>query len=192
MHNRFSILVCGGQDYYGPTGDRDREVVKLAAQELYCLAPHVQVITGGTGGIPDDFAQEYTRQGGQVIDIVSSEHLGKYQERTSQRQRPYLVLGDTQEKRRFAFLLISNSDLRAALSIQGGKYTTHELELLSNHVPRLVSFIGSGGASGGQIPYDDGYIYKPSDAELAEPYASTDPKGNALVIAQSLIHKLLS
>ena len=73
-----SILIGGGQKYYGATADRDRKVVSRVA-ELLCEhkdAHRFQIITGGTAGIPDDFAaiaNLYMR----VLDIVSSEYLGK-------------------------------------------------------------------------------------------------------------------
>ena len=79
-----SILIGGGQDYYGPTAERDKKVVEVAAELLRETMLPIQVVTGGTAGIPDDFAKRF---GNRVVDIVSSEYLDKYKERTANRPR---------------------------------------------------------------------------------------------------------
>jgi hypothetical protein len=96
-----SVFIGGGQEYHGPTVDRDKHVVEIAAILLYETNLPIQVVTGGTAGIPDDFARNF---GGRVVDIVSEEYLDQYKRRTGMFPRPYWVAGKTQEERRLAFL----------------------------------------------------------------------------------------
>lgn len=180
-----SILIGGGQDYYGPTAERDKKVVQIAAMLLRETNLPIQVVTGGTAGIPDDFAKHF---GGRVVDIVSSEHLNVYKHRTATRPRSYWVAGETQEQRRLAFL--TNPDIKVGLFIQGGQYTTHEIKLFHDSGRKVVTFQGSGGASGGKIPYH-GWSYPPQK-RLARAYDSTDPDADPYQIARDLIEDVTS
>ena len=181
-----SILIGGGQDYYGPTAARDKNVVYTAATMLREANLPIQVVTGGTGGVPDDFAMRYDPS--RVVDIVSSEHLKTYKERTHDRPRSYWVAGETQEKRRLAFL--SNPDIKVGLFVQGGQYTAHEIKLFQESGRSVVVFTGSGGASGGKIPYQ-GWSYRPSK-RIARAYDSEDPDGNHFNIARDLVADVVS
>ena len=180
-----SILIGGGQEYYGPTAARDKCVVKYAAQILRDSDLDLQVVTGGTAGIPDDFAKIYST-GGRVVDIVSSEYLSTYKERTQAIPRPYWVAGETQMKRRLAFL--SNPDIKIALFIQGGKYTAHEIKLFKESGRKVVVFTGSGGASGGNIDYE-GWRCLPQK-HCNRPYDSCDPDADPLEIARDLVQHI--
>jgi len=169
-----SLMVGGGQDYYGPTAARDKLVVKDLASHLYAYAKDkhgldIQIITGGTAGIPDEFAAAYK---GRTLDIVSSEYLDKYKERTADNPRPYWVAGKTQEQRRLAFA--TNPDIRCALFIQGGQYTTHEIQIFLENGREIVPFRGSGGASGGKIAYKNWRLPE-SDYDKEWASDSTDP-----------------
>lgn len=182
-----SLLVGGGQDYYGPTADRDRRVVKETAQllNMWCMSgTHVHVVTGGTAGIPDEFAAHFN---GPVVDIVSSEYLDTYKERTFLHPRAYWVAGETQEKRRLAFL--KNPDIKVGLFIQGGQYTTHEIKLFEESGRKAIVFWGSGGASGGKIPYK-GWSYTKPERSEPRAYDSTDPDANVKEIAHDLVEDI--
>lgn len=193
MKKTFSLLVGGGQDYYGPTADRDRKVVQNVARLLSGAADeneiNIQIITGGTAGIPDDLASSYQVYGKKVVDIVSSEYLPKYLERTFDNPRPFWVAGETQEKRRLAFL--SNPHITVGLFIQGGPYSAHEMKLFSESGRHVVSFYGSGGAAGGQQAYQ-GWAYKKPDGEPIYPSDSTDPDADFIPIAKSLVNQIIS
>jgi len=182
-----SILVGGGQAYYGPTASRDKNVVQIAAQLLRESELDIQVVTGGTAGVPDDFAMRYA-SGGRVVDIVSSEFLETYKERTKDRPRAYWVAGETQEKRRLAFL--KNPDIKVGLFIQGGQYTAHEIHLFEESGRTAIVFLGSGGASGGKIAYK-GWSYRPHK-RIARAYDSEDPDENPYDIARDLIEDVVS
>lgn len=187
---KFSIMVGGGQDYWGPTADRDRHVVRELALGLSLEAQkrgfQIQIITGGMPGIGDDFASYYH---GTVLDVVSDEHLPSYKERTKhQNHRSYWVAGKTQEQRRLAFA--TNPDISLGLFIQGGKYTTHEIKIFMESNKPVVLFWGSGGASGGYQPYEGWTCPKPTDHHDA-PYMSDDPDLDPRIIAKSLIDQII-
>lgn len=179
-----SLFIGGGQAYYSRTAERDQRVVKRVAELLTSTLPKIQVVTGGTAGIPDDFAKNYDR----VVDIVSSEFLEAYKERTADSPRSYWVAGKTQEHRRLAFL--TNPDICVGLFIQGGMYTTHEMKLFQESGRALVVFTGSGGASGGNFPYE-GWAYKLPQDSPARAYHSTDPDADVNLIAHHLAEDVL-
>lgn len=181
----------GGQEYYGPTADRDKQVVLLLASNLQKIAVEdygiqIQVITGGTAGVPDDFASHYR---GNVLDVVSEEYVEAYKERTQhQHHRTYWVAGATQEQRRLAFA--TNPDIALALFIQGGQYTTHEIKIFMEKKKPIILFWGSGGASGGAIPYQGWSA--PMPQQPCDVTMSTDPAEDAQTIALALMHKILN
>lgn len=182
-----SILVGGGQAYYGPTAERDKKVVIAVAQYLWNRGIDsgydIQVLTGGTDGIPDDFATHFR---GRVLDIVSSKYLKDYKARTRDDPRPYWVAGESQLKRRLAFQ--TNPDICAALFVQGGKYTTHEIKLMTESKKGVVTFWGSGGASGGKLAYEGWTTPKPQHEKL---WCSIDPEESVYDLAISLIKDLM-
>jgi hypothetical protein len=75
------------------------------------------------------------------------------------------------------------------LFIQGGQYTTHEMKLFKESGRRVIAFQGSGGASGGKIPYN-GWTFPPQK-RIARAYDSTDPDANPYVIARELIEDVV-
>jgi hypothetical protein len=164
-------------------------VVAVLGAKLYEYAKEhynldIQIITGGTAGIPDEFATAYK---GRVVDIVSSEYLDKYKTRTSGRPRAYWVAGKTQEKRRLAFG--TNPDIQCALFVQGGQYTTHEIQIFLEHGRKIVPFRGSGGASGGKIAYKD-WVLPPNKDERVLASDSTDPDDSDKAV-QEIVDSLL-
>lgn len=182
------LIVVGGQSYMGPTSTRDEKVVKQTAKELFNLVgDSVCITTGGMPGIPDDFAKGWKEAGGKHIEcIVSSEHAEAFQARNVM-GFDFKVAGKTQLERRLALTSLEN--IKFVLAIQGGKYTTHELQLFEEkHVP-IVTFWGSGGAAGGMCPYDNGYVYK-NKPENSELLCSNDPEADAVEIAKELAFKL--
>lgn len=189
-YRKISIMVGGGQDYYGPTAARDKKVVQLVALGLNKLAMEdhkiqIQVITGGMLGVGDDFARFY---GGRVLDVVSSEYVETYKKRTiNQVHRAYWVAGESQERRRLAFA--TNPDIALALFVQGGQYTSHEIKIFQENNTPTVLFWGSGGASGGRQPYKGWACEKPpGDA----PYMSNDPDMDPETIAMALMNEILN
>ncbi len=148
-----ALLVGGGQAYYGETAERDKLVVIAAARHLYELVgDNVEIITGGMPGIPHDFAMEWKRLGGTDITFVISEEVRD----TLKEVEPgvmYAVMGKDQKERRIALTKIER--IRVALFIQGGQYTTDEIIKCQERGDiDVICFSGSGGAAGGQIPYN--------------------------------------
>lgn len=72
--------------------------------------------------------------------------------------------------------------------LQGGKYTTHELKLFEEHKIPIIAVRGGGGACGGQIPWDDGYVFQaiPDDPILS----SEDPEESPEKMAEAVVQKL--
>lgn len=176
------LFIGGGQDYWGETADRDRQVVKLVASELYnSLGNSIEIVTGGMAGIPNDFALAWVQAGGKhVLCVVSSEH-----EATFLQTKPigfnHIATGKSQTERRLAVTKLEG--IKCALFIQGGKFSTHEMKLFEERQVPIVSHWGSGGAAGGQQPYE-GYVYtrEPMNPELS----SVDPGLSPLYIAAAL------
>lgn len=96
------LLVGGGQDYYGPTSERDKQVVRLIAKKLFNrFGNTIEIITGGMPGIPMDFVKTWIAEGGtRVRFIVSEEHLATNPEREP--GVTYESAGKTQSERRQA------------------------------------------------------------------------------------------
>jgi hypothetical protein len=185
------VFVGGGQDYWGPTSERDRLVVQQTARELFSLCGNsVEIVTGGMPGIPQDFGEAWIKAGGKhVLCVLSTQAeqnflLGGYPFK-------HIVVCTTQRDRRLA--LVKLPRIVCALFVQGGKYTTHELQLFGEAGIPIVSFWGSGGASGGGQPYD-GWAY--SRDPLADPLlAATDPEADTEPIARALaaaVHKQIT
>jgi hypothetical protein len=180
----FSIFIGGGQDYYGPTAERDKKVVRILATKLREDDRPFQLVTGGTDGIPDEMAKIVSSGHNKTtIDILSEKYVPTYKERLVNRPRAYWIAGKTQEERRNA--LAACTDIRVALFIQGGPYTAHEILLFqrAQHC-QLVIFNGSGGASGGEITHQGERYEQPIRGIRA--YDSTDPDADPEEIAQHL------
>lgn len=176
-----SLFIGGGQEYHGQTATRDKKVVHLVAQLLREKMLPIQIVTGGTAGVPDDFAKLY---GPNVVDVVSSEYLKQYKERAP--GRPYWVAGKTQEERRIA--LAANPDIFTGFFVQGGQFTAHEIKLFQDAGKAVIVFSGSGGASGGQIDYK-GWRYVPYNTDV--PYHSQDPDADPVEIATALVETIV-
>lgn len=175
------VFVGGGMSYFGLTSTRDQFVVEKTARLLYnTFGNGIEIITGGTPGIPQDFALAWCKAGGKhVLCIVSSE----YEEEYLSRQLPFqhVVIGESQFKRRLA--VTKYERIFAAFFVQGGKFSTHELRLFEQNKTAIVPFVGSGGASGGDQPYE-GYTFKTT---MTNPILhSTDPEENVEEIAKEL------
>ncbi len=179
------IFVGGGQEYHGPTATRDCVVVELTAKYLYSLlGDSVEIVTGGTAGVPEDFAKAWHNAGGKhVLCIVSSEHEEAY----LLRGLPFKhqVVGKTQTERRLAVTKLER--IKCAFFVQGGKFSTHEMKLFEeNNVP-IISFWGSGGAAGGGQPYE-GWTFdrKPNDSRLTNAEPDVDPHACAEACAHTI------
>lgn len=175
------LFIGGGMSYFGPTSTRDKLVVEKTAQLLFNeLGNSVEIVTGGTPGIPQDFALAWHKAGGKhVLCVVSSE----YEEEYKARQLPFehVVIGETQEKRRLAVTKLER--IHCALFVQGGKFSTHEMQLFEQNKVPVVPFVGSGRASGGEQPYE-GYSFK---TNLVNPMLhSIDPDENVDELAVGL------
>lgn len=184
------IFVGGGQAYHGPTAERDAAVVKEVAKSLaFAVGDRIEIVTGGMPGIPDDFAAAWWAAGGRrVLCVVSSEHEGAYHARNL----PYawVVAGASQEARRLAVTKLPG--LCAAFFVQGGKYSTHEMKLLQEAGVIIVAHHGSGGAAGGEQPYE-GWSYTPTlQRDSMESIDSRDPDTPPKVISAALSRCLLN
>ena len=85
----------------------------------------------------------------------------------------------------------TNPDIAAALFIQGGEYTTHEIQLMREAGKHVVCFWGSGGASGGEIPYNDwSNTLNPEGPQRS--YHSKDPNMSPELIALELVEDLMA
>lgn len=180
------ILVGGGQDFYGPTAERDRRVCELLPTRVYALVgDQVQIVTGGTEGIPDIFATHWP--GTTVLDVVSDEYLDKYRARVAyQSNRSHIVVGKTQLARRLAMTAMDR--VVCAVFIQGGKFSSHELQLLHAKSIPIVPLWGGGGAAGGQQPYEGWSLPKEIAENWKEPLLlDTDPSTEPFLIAEAMV-----
>lgn len=183
------VFVGGGQEYYGPTAERDENITKKAAEILYRYVPTVQIVTGGMPGIADIFATEWVKLGGDCLDVVSQKYHQEYTERET--GRSVMIAGNDQKHRRLRVTSLEN--IRCALFIQGGQYSTHEIKLFQEKDIPVVTLYGGGGASGGQCPYE-GWVYEAPPHVLRSIVASTNPNEHvfnmANVLAGSVIHEI--
>lgn len=180
------VFIGGGQDYYGPTADRDRKVVAEAARTLFSVAGNgIQIITGGMPGIPMDFATAWMKAGGiHVLCVISSEHEQEYL--SHQYPFKHIVTGASQEARRLAVTKLPF--IVCALFVQGGKYSTHEMKLFEEQNIKIVAHWGSGGAAGGGQPYQDwAYKNKPQSVHVT----TTEPEYDHTIIAKELTNMIL-
>jgi hypothetical protein len=155
------IAIVGGQDYHGPTAERDKKVALELGKRLASHVPSLLMINGGTPGIPMDVFQGYLEAGGSPKHLVSC--LSKKYEPEFHAQEKKLshglVVGDTQEERRI-FLAQKLKGIHCVCAIQGGQYTTHELKLFDEQKVPIMALRGSGGAAGGQVPWGEyGYVF---------------------------------
>lgn len=189
------ILIGGGQAFHGPTADRDLRVCTLLAGFVYSsLQNTVEIVTGGTEGIPDVFAEAWP--GAHALDVVSDEHAPKYFTRLMERlaclphdaypyKRTHMLVGKSQLQRRIA--MVAMPRIVCAIFIQGGKFSTHEMRLLHEKGIPIVPLWGGGGAAGGQQPYEDWSL--PQDVATAwnEPrLLDTDPSTDPALIATAM------
>jgi len=175
------VFIGGGQDYYGTTKDRDKQVVTFTSQKLYELHPDIEIVTGGTAGIPHDFLTHW--KGDNKLCVVSEEYLETYN-KTSLPGTKVIIAGKSQEARRIAITKLEG--IVCALFVQGGKYSTHEMFLFGK-IP-IVSFWGSGGAAGGEQPYE-GWTY-PKPEGLHPLIYDTDPNTDPKLIADAIVHAI--
>lgn len=180
------VFVGGGQEFYGPTSDRDRKITKKVPEILHRFAPEVQIVTGGMQGIADIFSCEWSKLGGRCLDVVSSEYVQDYARRDTKRE--FMVTGESQLKRRLA--VTSLEGIKCAIFIQGGKYSTHEIKLFLERGIPVVTLYGGGGAAGGQCPYED-WTYEAPKHVLNSIVSSTDPEESAYVMANVLTGSVL-
>lgn len=147
------ILIGGGQEYHGPTANRDKAVVKETAKCLFSLVGNsVEIVTGGMPGVGMDFATTWMEVGGKKVKfIVSDEYMSTVKDIVTNVE--YVGGSKTQAERREALTRLEG--LKAAFFVQGGQYTTDEIIKCREREPKIktICFVGSGGASGGQIPY---------------------------------------
>ena len=183
------LFIGGGMAYYGPTAERDKLVVKALAKHLFNkLGNSVEIITGGTAGIPEDFALEWMAIGGKhVLCVVSDEYEKEY----LSRQLPFqhVIVGKSQEARRIAVTKFEN--IKCAIFIQGGKFSTHEMILFDQNKVPIVPFVGSGGAAGGTQPYTNDLNYIAPEKFKQGLVGSADPDANPDAIAIALVNEAL-
>jgi len=180
------IFIGGGQDYWGETAERDKHVIEGVAVHLFNqLGNSVEIVTGGMQGIPNDFAVAWTRVGGRhVLCVVSSEHEEAFLQ-TKPCAFKHIILGETQTQRRLSLTKLER--IKCALFIQGGKFSTHEMQLFEERQIPIVTHWGSGGAAGGGQPYE-GYAY--SKMPQSPVLQSTDPSLNPIDIALAIAYEI--
>lgn len=179
-------MVGDGQEYHGPTAERDKRVVQLVAQKLFeRLGNSIEIITGGMPGIPMDFADAWLKAGGiQVTYVVSDEYFSTLE--ILDTRVKYKSGGKTQSERRQA--LFQWPGLTAAFFVQGGQYTTDEIIKCQKKGLPAVCFVGSGGASGGAIPYKKEL---PRLDNVPEWMKNTDPAADPDELASQLVETLV-
>lgn len=181
------FFIGGGMAYYGPTAERDKKVVKFLAHNMFNLFGNsIEIVTGGTAGIPEEFALEWNSIGGKhVLSVVSSE----YEEEYLSRNLPFkhIIVGKSQEARRIAVTKLEN--IKCAIFIQGGKFSTHEMILFNQNKVQIVPFVGSGGAAGGTQPYNE-MNYEPEERFKKGLIASADPNEDPQEIAKAIINEI--
>lgn len=166
------LFVGGGGAYYGLTAARDKRVVQFAARAIFNLYGNlIEIVTGGMPGIPEDFANAWKFAGGKhVLCVVSSSFEAEYLARNLPFK--HIVIGESQLKRRLAVTRLER--IFCALFIQGGMYSTHEMQLFEQNKVPVVPFVGSGGASAGEQPYE-GYAFVAKDIPQDSIVRLTDP-----------------
>jgi hypothetical protein len=186
MSEGLVIFVGGGQDYHGHTSERDRTVVSIVGRLLAQLFPNLQLVCGGTPGIPMDVIQGALEVNPQIKTLAYVSH--KFEPEFLAKNRlgmPHVIVGETQEERRLALPTIPG--LKVGLFISGGQYTAHEIKIFQEHKIPVVAFWGSGGASGGKISYGD-YMF--SDVPENPLICSEDPMENPEQIAKAVVEEV--
>lgn len=177
---KMEVLVGGGQDYYGPTSDRDKRVVAETARALFSrVGNNVRIVTGGMPGIPMDFVKSWLEAGGRHVEFIfSAEAYATLSETDKVVGVTYNVVAQTQSERRQ--LLTHRPQLKCALFVQGGQYSTDEIiKCMDRGLPTLC-FVGSGGACSGAIAYKG---YSVDITAFPEWTHNTDPNANASELA---------
>jgi hypothetical protein len=189
------IFVGGGTKYYGPTAERDQAVAKCfgAALKTALGSSSARLYYGGQPGIPEDVANGWE---GPTVALLARVHYEDYKARPGHGpQRVHMILGERERDRRHAFATAVKYD--CALFIQGGAYSADEIRRLEVEGVPIVSFVGSGGASAGEIestvdgneetPYR--YRFTRTEGEKEEETQlifSTDPQQDPSAIAKQL------
>lgn len=182
------ILIGGGQEYYGPTAQRDKQIVQETAKHLYDMVGNsIEIVTGGMPGIPMDFAQMWMKCGGnRVRFIVSEEYAATLTEHME--NVLYEPHGKTQSERRQYLTTIS--EITVAFFVQGGQFTTDEIiKCQARPEVETICFIGSGGASGGAIPYNGAL---PTFSTLPDWIRDSDPNSDPIVLGKSFAHLIFT
>jgi hypothetical protein len=157
----------------------------MTAFELFKrIGDSIQVVTNGAPGVPHEFACAWRKAGGtNILCVLSDEYEKDYAF-----DFPYMFVAATQKQQRIAMARLY--DLKCALVIQGGMHTTEELCLLSGAVP-VVSFWGSGGAAGGQQPYEGwAFTEKPAVPILCSEDPAEDPRRIAEALTEEIQRNL--
>lgn len=185
MNPNSKILIGGGQEYHGPTAERDRRVVVATAKELFNkVGNSVTIVTGGMPGIPMDFVKAWQEAGGKHVEFIYSEEAhNKLTEDEKLSGVSYKVVAKTQKERRQ--ILTQMEGLCCAFFVQGGQYTTDEIRKCIARKPvHVICFVGSGGASSGKIPYE-GVAFDPRDTKLEEWMCIEDPNADVDFLASN-------
>jgi len=163
------VLIIGGKEYYGETAERDADVVMKSAVFLFnCVGDSIEIVTSGLPGIAEDFLKSWIKAGGKHFS--------------------YFTFSTEEEEANK-----SKENIKVVVSFQGGANTTRLLKFFSEQRVPIISFWGSGGASGGTQPYN-GYVFdkKPKSALLCSTDADANPKEIAEEIAKEIVIKLPS
>lgn len=182
------VLIGGGQDYYGPTSERDKRVVIATARALFNkMGNNVRIVTGGMPGIPMDFAKAWLEAGGVHVESIFSAEAHRVLSRDNTLDGvTYTIVAETQAERRQ--LLTQRPNLKCAFFVQGGQYTTDEILKCMDRGLSTVCFVGSGGACSGAIPYKD----KQVDPNAFPKWTHTDdPNADANELAELFAEEIV-
>lgn len=184
------VLIGGGQDYYGPTAERDRQVVIATARALFNkMGNDVHIVTGGMPGIPMDFAKAWIEAGGIHVEFIFSAeaHAILSDDADIVAGATYTVVAETQAERRQ--LLTQRPNLKCAFFVQGGQYTTDEiLKCIDRGLP-TICFVGSGGACSGAIPYKEKQVNPNAFPQWTH---NNDPNADATELAELFAEEIAS
>lgn len=183
------LLIGGGQEYHGPTAERDKRVVVATAKALFNkVGNDVTIVTGGMPGIPMDFAKAWLEAGGKHVQFIfSHEAHSKLTGDDIVMNVGYEIVAQTQKERRQ--YLTQMEDLKCAFFVQGGQYTTDEiLKCIDRRLP-TICFVGSGGAAGGEIEYE-GRRFEPCLLRHPEWALSTDPDADPAELGEGFAERI--
>ena len=188
-----SILFIGGTQFHGPTSKRDKEFCQILGKmlgKIHFNGCKLTLLTGGVGGPPAEITNaffEFFESNVASCDVATVLHMvpmSFMRDHDRSIKGHFVALGGTMAERR---ALLVQEKVDCILSIQGGPGTADEMEKAVAHGQRLISFVGSGGASAGGDMGADIAARVISKESLDSPLANKDPRTPADLLARACI-----